>query len=424
MIAFLFKGLLRDRSRSLFPVLITSAGVAVTVLVFAWVGGILNDTVEMTARFKTGHLKVLTRALRDQRYPGVMELVLTDAGEIRRYLTTEFPELIWKERIQFGGLLDIPDENGDTVVQAPVAGIGIEMRSPESPEIQHLNLAKALIKGRLPESAGEILLSDELFEKLSLKLGQAVTLISSDMHGSMVFYNFTVSGTVRFGIQAMDRGAMIADTRDLQLALNMPDATTEILGFFQDGFYHREQARTLKKTFNREYEGPDNMFAPVMIALEDQDDMGEVLSYMNTIFSAILAIFIFVISIVLWNAGLMNGIRRYGEIGVRLAIGESKHHLYWSLIIEAMILGIVSYLLGTMLGLIPAYYLQEYGIDIGDIMQNANLMMSNVMRARITPVNFWIGIIPGIVAPFIGAAVSGVGIFRRQTAQLFKELET
>ncbi len=424
MISFIFKGLLRDRSRSLFPILITGAGVAVTVLVFAWVNGLLNDVLESSARFKTGHLKVQTRALKEQRHANIMELVLTGSGKIQERLEREFPRLIWKQRIQFGGLLDIPDEKGETKAQAPVFGLGIDLISPGTPEIDHLNLHKSLVKGKLPQEPGEILLSDDLFNKLSLKLDRPVTLISSDMNGSMMFYNFRITGTVRFGIKAMDRGAMIADLADMQDALNMADATTEIFGFFRDGFYHKELIPGTKQAFNQSYQGTTDIFAPVMIGLEDQDDMGKLLEYMNTVFSAILAIFIFVISIVLWNAGLMNGIRRYGEIGVRLAIGESKFHLYWSLIIEAVILGLISYVLGTALGLIPAYYLQVHGVDASAFNQTSSYMMSNTMRARITPINFWIGIIPGVFAPFIGAAISGIGIFRRETAQLFKELET
>ncbi len=422
MIAFLFKGLLRDRSRSLFPILITGSGVAITVLTFAWVSGILNETIETTARFRAGHLKVRTNALNEQQYPNIMELVLTDAGKIKNQLEAEFPHLTWKSRIQFGGLMDVPDKNGETIAQAPVAGLGIDLMSKDRSEIKHLNLGKALAKGNLPQKSGEILLSDDLFEKLGLRLGQSVTYIGSDMNGSMVFYNFKISGTVRFGIKAMDRGAMIASLEDMQDTLDMQDATTEIFGFFKDGFYHAEQASRIRASFNdsQKATGP---FAPVMVRLEDQDNMGEMLSYMNAMFSAILIIFIFVISLVLWNAGLMNGIRRYGEIGVRLAIGESKSHLYWSLIIEALILGIVSYILGTAAGLIPSYYLQVHGVDFSAFTQNADFMMSNVMRARITPINFWIGIVPGVIAPFIGAAISGIGIFKRETAELFKELE-
>ncbi len=56
-------------------------------------------------------------------------------------------------------------------------------------------------------------------------------------------------------------------------------------------------------------------------------------------------------------------------------------------------------------------------------MQGGTLMMSNVMRARITPVAIVIGFVPGLVGTVVGTMMAGVGIFKRQTACLFKELE-
>lgn len=47
----------------------------------------------------------------------------------------------------------------------------------------------------------------------------------------------------------------------------------------------------------------------------------------NVFSSALVLIFIVAMSIVLWNAGLMGSLRRYGEIGIRLAMGEDKRHL-------------------------------------------------------------------------------------------------
>jgi putative ABC transport system permease protein len=38
----------------------------------------------------------------------------------------------------------------------------------------------------------------------------------------------------------------------------------------------------------------------------------------NTGFSSISGVYRRVMSIVLWNTGLMSGIRRYGEMGIRL----------------------------------------------------------------------------------------------------------
>jgi putative ABC transport system permease protein len=128
-------------------------------------------------------------------------------------------------------------------------------------------------------------------------------------------------------------------------------------------------------------------------------------------------------SIVLWNAGLMSGIRRYGEIGVRLAIGESKDRVYVAMLSESIVIGIVGSALGTAIGLGVSYYLQEVGLDVTSMTQSSGVLMANVIRAKITAEGYYIGFVPGLLATLVGTAISGIGIFRRQTAQLFKELE-
>jgi putative ABC transport system permease protein len=128
-------------------------------------------------------------------------------------------------------------------------------------------------------------------------------------------------------------------------------------------------------------------------------------------------------SIVLWNVGLLGGIRRYGEVGLRLAIGEHKGHIYRSMIYESVLIGIIGSIIGTTLGLVFAYWLQVKGINIGDMMKNSTLLFPGVIHAKITTETYYLGFIPGLFSMVLGTMLSGVGIYRRQTAQLFKELE-
>ncbi|MBU3918249.1 hypothetical protein KKA14_22180 [bacterium] len=102
MIRFLIKGLLRDRTRSLFPVLITAAGVALTVLMAAWVHGILNDLIDSSANFNSGHVQIVTRALNEKYHPNIMELSLTETDSWHDILKKEYPEINWTSRIKFG----------------------------------------------------------------------------------------------------------------------------------------------------------------------------------------------------------------------------------------------------------------------------------------------------------------------------------
>jgi len=250
MIKFLVNGLLRDRQRSLFPILIVAIGVWITVFLQAYLEGVFSDLIDSTARFSTGHVKVMSRVYAENENQKPNDLALLGVGQITAELQQHYPEMTWVKRIQFGGLLDIPDETGETRSQGPVAGMGVDLLSPGSSEIAVLNIEKAIVSGRLPQNPGEILISDKLARKLEVQLGETATLLSSTMYGSMTMYNFTVVGTIRFGVLAMDRGAMIADIADIQQALDMVDASGEILGYLENRIYNDEKAAMIADNFN------------------------------------------------------------------------------------------------------------------------------------------------------------------------------
>jgi putative ABC transport system permease protein len=423
MIRFLFKGVLRDRQRSLLPVIVVTAGVAITILVYCWISGVFGDVYNMTAKFQTGHVKVMTRAYNEIKDQNPIDLALVDISSLISSLKEEFPDIEWVPRTQFGGLIDVPDENGETRSQGPVVAICVNLLSPESDEIERLGIKEVLAKGRLPENPGEVLISDEFAQKLNIEPGQTATIISSSMFGSMSFYNIKVAGTVRFGTAILDRSAMIMDLSDAQAALDMNNACGEILGYFANGRYDDSLAVHVSKTFNSKYSNTDDEFSPVMVTLRQQFVMGEFLDFAESFKGILVFAFIIVMSIVLWNAGLIGGLRRYGEIGVRLAIGENKGQIYRSMIFESIIVGIAGSLIGTIIGLSLSYLLQEKGINLGNIMKNATIMLPSTFRAQVTPDAYWLGIIPGLFSTVIGTMLSGIGIYKRQTATLFKELE-
>lgn len=423
MIKFLIKGLLRDKSRSVLPIIVVAIGVMLTVFMHAYIAGLMGDTIEMNARFSEGHMKVTTRAYAAEIDQVPNDLAILEAGRLVTQLEGQFEGVSWASRIKFGGLVDAPDENGETKTQGPAMGIGIDLLSPDSKEPARLNLKKSLVRGQMPQQSGEILMSDHFASKLGVKIGDPVTLIGSTMEGGMSMYNFTVAGTLSFGMEAMDRGTIIVDLTDVGKALQMEGAAGEILGFLDDGFYDHEEAVEMADTFNAGFAGNQDEYAPQMVALGQQEKMAFYVELSEVWLYYISLIFIIAMSLVLWNAGLLGGLRRYGEIGIRLAMGEEKRHVYATMIWESVFIGLAGSVVGTALGLFFAWLLQKYGLDISGVMQGSSVMMPQVIRARITPPDFWLGFIPGLISTVIGTMLSGIGIFKRQTARLFKELE-
>ncbi|MBF0441232.1 MAG: hypothetical protein HQK54_04950 [Oligoflexales bacterium] len=424
MIRFLFSGLIRDRSRSLFPVIIVATGVAITVIYQSFLSGALGSMLEANARFDTGHLKVMTKIYSEKNALRPNDLSLTETGKWIKTLNNDFPDTVWLQRIKFGALLDLPDENGETLRQAPVIGFALDITSRESVESKNLEIDKNIVRGSYPQKKGEILISEKLFDDLGIKLGQKVTLISSGMDSGMAVGNFSVAGTVKFGIAAMDRGTVIVNLKDAQKMLAMDDAASEIIGLFKKELFEEKRAKEIVRIFNARYLEPGNKFSPVMTAPLTEGDMGDYLNMAESVLLIFTVVFVFIITLVFWNAGVRNGIRRYSEFGLRLAIGENKLHLFISLIIESLFVGVAGSFIGTIVGLAPSFYLMRFGFDISRFFgSNESLMIPNIIKANITHVTFWIGFIPGIFATELGTAMAGSAVFRRQTAQLFKELE-
>ncbi|MBB6464055.1 ABC transporter permease [Flammeovirga kamogawensis] len=421
MFEFLFKGLIRDKSRSLLPVIVVGLGVSLSVFFVGYMKGALGDVIEMNARFGTGHVKVMTREYIKNISQKPLDLSIYDASDVIADLEDKFPTMDWVKRVSFGGILDVPNEQGQTKTQGIAGGLAFDM-SENSSDLKRMKLKESIKKGRLPNAPFEILLGEGLAKRMKVKLGDNITYFGTTMDGSMSFQNFKFVGTIGFGTSVLDDKTFIISLKDAEYILDMDDAAQEIFGFLPNDTYDEEKVQEVKTIYNASLKVNKDEFAPEMLALRDQNGLAYMLDMSASMSSIFTVFFIIAMSIVLWNTGLLGGLRRYTEFGIRIAIGESKKAIYKSLILEALVVGVIGSALGTLLGILCTYYLQEVGIDISSMMGQSNMIMSNIIRAQVVPQQLWIGFIPGVCATVLGALLSGRGIFKRQTSTLFNEL--
>ena len=427
MIFFLTKGLLRDRSRSLFPVIIITITVAIVIFTIGFMRGSMNSVFLDTAIIISGHEKVVTRAYKEESQMLPNDLALLDIDQIMIDLEKNYPEFFWSPRISFGGLLDIPDSSGETKDQGPIVAIGIDLLNNNSRMIEIWKLDNNLILGRLPETSDEALISQKLASKLNISVGDTGTFIGTTMHNAFTTYNFSVVGTFDLRKGQADNQMMLVDISGAQIALDMENAASEIFGFTHSLFYNDDKAVSVRNHYNNSYSDTSDIFSPIMLAMRDSSQqMGTMVDMVDGFLLIIGGVFLIIVTIVLWNMGLMNGLRRHGEFGLRLAMGESKGDVFRSMIAEAVIIGFAGTAIGTSIGLLLTYYVQEYGIDYSEVvstMSTSSLVMPNIFYAQITPDLYYIGFIPGVIATVFGTMLAGIAIYRREMAQLFKELE-
>ncbi|MDZ7633594.1 MAG: hypothetical protein U5L72_03765 [Bacteroidales bacterium] len=274
MIRFIFKGLMRDRNRSLIPFIVTATGVMLTVVFHAWITGVINNSIEFNARFASGHVKIMTRAYAENVAQVPNDLAILGTDTLMPAFASEFPGMDFASRIFFAGLIDVPDESGETRSQGPAMGIAIDLLSGNTDEIDRMNIASSLRSGTLPVKNNEAMLSNDFAGKLGLATGDTFTLVGTSMLGELTMHNFILCGTVEFGTTALDRGTLIADLSDVRQALNMEDASGEILGFFKEGTYDGEEAVAVTERFNARYLSEEDEFSMIMKSLSQQITWG------------------------------------------------------------------------------------------------------------------------------------------------------
>lgn len=423
MLKFLIKGVFRDRHRWFFPILIVMISVAIMVFFSSFINGFQLGYIRQSARFSNGHTKVVSRAYAEVLEMKHYDLALLDIEEEIELWKAEYPQLEWFERINFAALLDVPDEYGETQTQVDVSGMAVNL-DHSSKEIERLQLKQALRQGRLPQAPGEILLSEMVSKKIGIDLNDSITLMGSTMFGAMSLRNFIVVGTVEFGIPALDRGAVLADIEDIREMLDMQDAVSEIFCYLKDEAYDLRTVTQISNDFNKRFSEPEDEFSPLMLRLHDQGSLGAILSLYDRSLIGMSIGFILIVGIVLWNMGLLNGIRRYSEIGIRLAIGESKNQVYASQLIESLIVGLIGCTLGIVLGILFCNSFNKVGMDLSLYNQSTNMMSENILYTVLNTQAIITGSLTGLLSSLLGSALAGIAIFRRQISQLFKELDT
>ena len=182
----------------------------------------------------------------------------------------------------------------------------------------------------------------------------------------------------------------------------------------------------MRSSYNIIHSDTTDIYRPIMLALRDSNQMDSLIDFSNAIMGIILIVFLVVVTLVLWNMGIMSGLRRYGEIGMRLAIGETKGHVFKSMIMESFIIGLLGSFFGTIIGISITTYFQNAGLDYSkaiDSLSSSNFAMPNIFYPQVTPELFYIGFFPGILATVFGTMLAGRAIYKREMSQLFKELE-
>jgi len=228
-------------------------------------------------------------------------------------------------------------------------------------------------------SGRDALVGARLLKELKIGEGSKFVVTVQNRDGELVSELLHVRGVLRTGLKDVDAGMVIVG-RERAAGMGGIRGRIHELAVILD--HASDEARLLpaieKLTANRQ----DLHVTPWEVAMPNLADAIR-LDYTSQKFVFVIILVIVTIGVI--NTLLMSVMERIRAFGVILALGASPSRLRRMVLAEALILGSVSMVLGTLLGCGSTWYLVSQGIDlrkmVPESLEFGGVVFDPIMRA-------------------------------------------
>jgi putative ABC transport system permease protein len=218
-----------------------------------------------------------------------------------------------------------------------------------------------LVAGRPPSGGNEVVIDKRSATEGHLNVGDTTTVLVQGPPRQML-----VTGIVKFGKADSPGGASVAlfTTSEAQRLLGQPGKFNSILFAAQPGV---SQAQL---THNLQAEIPAGLEAVTghQVANEGRSAIMNALSFINTLLLIFGVVALLVGAFMIFNSFSITVAQRTRENGLLRALGATKRQVLGSVLLEALIIGLLASVAGLILGVVVAGGLKALmgamGIDI------------------------------------------------------------
>lgn len=290
-------------------------------------------------------------------------------------------------RIKFGGLAFLGEEDEKSLV------FGIEKEDYDIIGFEHF-----IYEGRFIDydNQGEVIVGKKIKDRLNLKLGDVITILSSTQYGSMSAFNYEVVGFYKMDNSHMNKSIYMS-LEDAQYHLDMNGAVTEFLMYFDND-------KDIEKAYAQLSTNKDYLVLPWnKIGLNEY--MSKALPIFNLVFAGILAL---LSGVGITNTMMMVVFERRKEIGVLKAQGMRDKQVRNLLCFEGMTMGAIGSLIGIIIGGSIIYYYSKVGINLGDMMEtvSSDINMKSIIYMYFGVDVLFISFVFGVTVSFLSTLVA------------------
>jgi len=400
-----FRNIGRNKRRTILSASAISIAIMLVVIMRGFIGGLSDSMFDSLTKIETGHIKIentkyyekedmmpleyTVNGFKGEGYEGMLPVVKSVKG-----VKTIVP------RIKFGVLLSF---GGKSV---SVMGIGVDPE--EENTITPYN--KIMVSGeylKADNNARSIIIGSGLADKLRIKLGEKLTIVSRTAYDSLKGMTFTVIGIFKYGISALDEKLFYIPIGSASRLLEMGDGASELIVMVDKPENAEKIANEIKDILQKQ-EGENNASHYAVIPWQKQEGIFGLIKTGQKIYSYIYLGFLILASTVIINTTMMVIFERTREIGTIGALGMTGGQIVLLFTLEAAIVSAVGSLLGTLVGGGFDLLLSKVGVNLYALRGGTtNLMSTDIIYPRFDLLlllwSFFFGVIVASVIAYVPA---------------------
>ena len=359
-----WRNLWRHAQRTILMIAIVAFGSLVILTVWGITDGFMRTMTDAQVRYDLGDLQLRAVGYADDRVPtnGLDE---AEASAVANLLAVT-PDVVATPRLEAGGMLSSAYGSDGVLIR----GIDPAME----PEVT--SLQEGLAEGRYLAARGEVMLSKRMAERLDIRLGERVVLLTQGTERTES-RAFTTVGLFAVDLSTLDAAAIIS-IEDAKEMTGWSGATTFVLRATNGDSVEKLQSALQNRLDSADLDG---------VSVDDYFTifpMGRMMLQGTTFRTLPVVLLISLMAgFGVANTILFSVIERTREFGVMMAVGMSKRTTAQTILMESIFVAIIGFLIGGSLGYWALTYLSTHGMDFSELMAefDAALSMPGVMYA-------------------------------------------
>lgn len=310
--------------------------------------GFLEQMVETAINLRGGHIMVAAKGYHEQ--PQIRTYI--KKPERVKSVLADIPDLNYAPLVSFSGMISSAEHSGAAIIN----GIMPEM------ETDVTIVASSIKEGNYLGTSDEtypIILGKALAEKLNVRLGEKVVLMTSDLNNDIASGAYRIAGLFETASTDFDKAFVYIHQEQAQNLVGYDEQLTAFTIRLEDP--ERLQSVMARLNSQLDSEGLE------ILSWQDRNPILVLYRDLYEYSLAIIAILLFIaIAFSISNSFLMVITERINEFGIMMANGVLPKKIRSMLYLEALFMSGIGLLLGCAISFAAIGYLSRTGLDLSD----------------------------------------------------------